>query len=211
MTTYRLTAEARRTVWALLLGVIAVAVYAVWNLGALLAGGVQGPEWLMVALMIAILLVSPAVVWTLLTEAQLWIATDATGLTWHTLGVHLHYDWAQVRAVTAHAAPPTETPARSAGPSAEPGTLPAGSALPTANDGNDLLEPIPAADSVRTSLPADPSEGPLYLTVEPPVPVRIAQPLVRLLYRQAYGSALPLPAGLADRSDLLAEVAARSA
>lgn len=209
MTTYRLTAEARRTLRALLLGVIAVAGYAVWNLGTLLTGGVQGPEWLMGALLIAVLLVSPAVAWTLLAEAQLWVATDATGLTWHTLGVQLHYDWAQVRAMTASAAPLTTTQARSAGPSAEPGTLPAGSALPPATDGSNILEPIPAADSVRTSLPADPSDGPLYLTVEPPAPARIAHPLMRLLYRQAHGNALPLPAGLAARADLLAEVVSR--
>ncbi|MDQ2809094.1 MAG: hypothetical protein M3Z04_19655 [Chloroflexota bacterium] len=210
MTTYRITAEARRTLTALLLGVVAVAVYAVWNLGALLTSGVQGPEWVMIALMITILLLSPAVAWMLLAEAQVWVATDATGLTWHTLGVQLHYDWAQVRAVTAPTASLAETLARSAGPSAEPGTLPTGPALPTAIDGSNVLAPIPATDTVSAYSSADPTAGPLYLTVEPPAPARIAQPLLRLLYRQAYGSALPLPAGLAARSDLLAEVAARS-
>ncbi len=211
MTLYRLTADARRSAGALVLGVIAVAVYAAWNLASLLTGGVQGPEWVLGALMIALLIVSPAVAWTLLGEIQYTVATDATGLTVRLLGVHLHYDWAQVRAVSASTTSPTiRNKAQSAGPSAEPGTSPSGPALPTAIDGTDLsIEERPAGDPAPAVAQPDPIDGPLYLHVEPPAPDRIAQPLVRLLYRQAYGNTLPLPAGLTGRTDLLAEIAAR--
>src|SRR4051812_19811425 len=87
-TTHRLTPEARRTTAILLLGVGAIAAYAAWEIGALLTAGLQGPEWA-VLLMVAVLLCSPAVAWTLLTERQLAITSDATGLTVRAPGVTL--------------------------------------------------------------------------------------------------------------------------
>ncbi len=95
--TYRLSRDARRTVLALLAGVVLIAVYALWSLGALITGGLQGPEWVSAALMLAILALSPAVAWSLLAEYNAAILTDDRGLTYRTIGgVNLLYDWSEV-------------------------------------------------------------------------------------------------------------------
>src|SRR6476661_4055606 len=91
---YRLAPEARRTTLVLLLGVLAIAIFAIWSLIALLSGGLQGPEWVSALLMLAILGLSPLVAWGLLAEYNATILTDTAGLTYRTIGgITLTYPW----------------------------------------------------------------------------------------------------------------------
>ena len=65
---------------------LAIAVFAIWSLVALLTGGLQGPEWVSALLLLAILGLSPLVAWSLLAEYNAAILTDAAGLTYRTIG-----------------------------------------------------------------------------------------------------------------------------
>ncbi|HUS13462.1 MAG TPA: hypothetical protein VM536_00400 [Chloroflexia bacterium] len=197
---YGLSPDARRTALALLLGVAAIALFAIWNLAAQLTGGLEGPEWVTAALMLAILVLSPAVGWALLAERAATITTDEAGLTYHTAGgVQLTYPWAEVGGL----APATSgffsfgDKARSAGRTAEPAADPAQSMVP------------PAANLEMTETGADP-DATWHLTVARPALERITNPLVRLLHQQAHGGKVPIYAGLADRADLLAEIRRRA-
>lgn len=214
-TTHRLTPEARRTTAILLLGVLAIAAYAAWEIGALVTGGLQGPEWAVLLLMVAVLLCSPAVAWTLLAERQLAITSDATGLTVRAPGVTLQYTWAQVGAISA-SAPPLPLrgfagdKARSAGRSAEPGSPP--EAIPIGMLDNHIIEGNDVPGGTMVAAPGvpetngDTGDGPLYLHVAPPPAQRITQPLARLLWQGAYGDTIPLPAGLTARAALVRRV-----
>ena len=237
--TYRLAPEARRSVGILLLGVVAIVLYAVWNLVALATGGLQGPEWVTAALMLAIIVVSPAVGWSLWTEYTASLTTDPQGLTLRSGGgVQLAYRWAEIGGIAA--APAGWGPlsigdkARSAGRSAELGAPSAGSPrmdtlagspaaeVPLRNIETSIANGVPVTETdaeIRTPGPAidlpdeaddrDLAEGELlHLTVQPPAPARIANPVVRFFYRQAFGARLPLFPGLAARPALLAELAA---
>jgi len=194
--------------------VLAIAVYALWTLVSLLAGGLDGPDWVTALLMLAIVGLSPAVGWSLLAELNATITTDAAGLRFQTVGgVDLPYEWAHVGGLT-----PAPTGwglvtlgsnARSAGRTAEPIQ-------------ENKLE-VPAKGPEEETRPAgevtegteSPGEtgaegGELWqIAVDPPAATRVANPLMRLLYRQAYGGAVPLYGGLAERAALLAEIAAR--
>ena len=212
--TYRLAPAARRTTLALLLGVLAIAVYALWTLGSLLAAGLDGPDWITAALMLAILALSPAVVWSLLAEWGATILTDAAGLTFQTVGgVNLPYRWEQIGglgpAPTGWGWLSFGTNARSAGRNAEPIV---DNTLEVPVTGTD--EEIRASQEVMegTEPPGDSGAGTgelLQVMVAPPPAPRIANRLVRWLYQQAYGAGVPLYEGLADRPALLAEIAAR--
>jgi hypothetical protein len=217
---YRLSGDARRTALALLAGVIAIALYALWSLGALIAGGLQGPEWVTALLMLAILGVSPFVAWSLLAEYGARIATDDSGLSYRTVaGVRLTYPWTAVRGVTpvpAALGPLTfGDKARSAGRTAETGVTPPGSAFDTITLEHTQGVPVTGQEveitSSRDEAQGAAAEGEpapaLRLTVDPAAGPRIANPVLRALHTQAYPCYVPLYPGLVDRPALLAEIA----
>jgi hypothetical protein len=215
---YRLAPAARRTVLALLLGVLAIAVYALWTVVALVGSGLSGPDWVTAALMLVILLLSPAVAWNLLAEYNTTITTDAAGLTFRTLGVLLPYRWPQVGGLTPIPAglgrfsfgDKARSAGRTADTTGDPGDRLDTLAVPVTGT-QEELRPAPATPEPGAPAGAaetDPEQI-LLLGVEPPAAARIANPLVRLLYRQAYAGGVPLYPGLSDRPALLAEIAAR--
>src|SRR5450756_2242824 len=94
---YPMSREGRRQAIVLLLGVISIAIFALWSLVNILQDGVSGVEWVTGAFMLAILLVSPLVAWTLLEEANAAVVANGGGLTYRTLGgVSLQYKWPDV-------------------------------------------------------------------------------------------------------------------
>ena len=204
---YRLAPEARRTTLVLLLGVLAIAIFAIWSFVALLTGGLQGPEWISALLMLAILGLSPLVAWSLLAEYNATILTDAAGLTYRTLGgITLTYPWPQVQGLAP--APlglfTFGDKARAAGRNAAESTLAIEREPVTGKD----VEIPPAVPECGAAEALPESESPWQIVVDPPAPERIANPLARLLYQQSYAGGLPLPMGLQDRPALIAEIAA---
>jgi hypothetical protein len=204
---YRLAPEARRTTLVLLLGVLAIAIFAIWSFVALLTGGLQGPEWISALLMLAILGLSPLVAWSLLAEYNATILTDAAGLTYRTLGgITLTYPWPQVQGLAP--APlglfTFGDKARAAGRNAAESTLAIEREPVTGKD----VEIPPAVPEGGAAEALPESESPWQIVVDPPAPERIANPLARLLYQQSYAGGLPLPMGLQDRPALIAEIAA---
>jgi hypothetical protein len=207
---YRLAPEARRTARVLLLGVLAIAVFAIWSLVALLAGGLQGPEWVSALLLLAILGLSPLVAWSLLAEYNATILTDAAGLTYRTIGgITLTYPWPQVRGLAP--APlgflTFGDKARAAGRNAAESTLAIEREPVTGKD----VEIPPAVPEGGAATAAPESDPTWQIVVDPPAPTRIANPLARMLYQQSYAGGLPLPTGLQDRPALIAEIAAHRA
>src|SRR5215204_1835892 len=94
---YRMSAEARRTALILLLGVGAVAIFAVWTLLTQAEDGLSGPEWVTAALMLGILALAPVVGRNLLEERAVTITADTAGLTYRSLGgIELRYAWPEV-------------------------------------------------------------------------------------------------------------------
>jgi hypothetical protein len=217
---YRLSGDARRTALALLAGVVAVALYALWSLAALIAGGLQGPEWVTALLMLAILGVSPFVAWSLLAEYGARIATDESGLSYQTVaGVRLTYPWTAVRGLApARAAVGPLTigdKARSAGRNAETGEPAQAAAIDNIAHATTQGEPVTGQEveiySSRDAAQEAPDAGeaapPLRLVVDPAAGPRIANPVLRALHEQAYPGYVPLYTGLVDRPALLAEIA----
>jgi hypothetical protein len=204
---YRLAPEARRTTLVLLLGVLAIAIFAIWSLVALLTGGLQGPEWVSALLMLAILALSPLVAWGLLAEYNATILTDTAGLTYRTIGgINVTYPWPQVQGL---APAPSGLftfgdKARAAGRTAAELTLAIEREPVTGKD----VEIPPAVPEGGATEATPESEPPWQIVVDPPAPQRIANPLARLLYQQSYAGGLPLPMGLQDRPALIAEIAA---
>src|SRR5262249_19657392 len=148
------------------------AVYALWTLVSLVAGGLDGPDWVTAALMLAILVLSPAVAWSLLAELNATLTTDAAGLTFQTVGgVNLPYQWAQVHGLAP--APNGWGPftfgvnARSAGRIAEPSS---GTKLEVPATGTDEEIRSSMEDTEETEAPGEAGAvaGDLVLvTVEP--------------------------------------------
>ncbi len=220
--TYRLRRETRWTVGALLIGVVLIAIYAIWTLVSLLAGGPSGGDWINAAFMLAILVISPLVAWSLLAEWSTTITTSPEGLTWRAAGgLRLAYAWSEIAGLAPAA--PRWRPfslgdnARSAGRIAEPTSGTEDSSTATQVDTQVDTEGVPAPGEELTTPPAAPvpaaepeDAAPLQLRVHPPAPERIANPLLRLLYRQAYADGVPIYAGLQDRRALLAEIAAHT-
>ena len=204
---YRLAPEARRTTLVLFLGVLAIAIFAIWSLVALLTGGLQGPEWVSALLMLAILALSPVVAWGLLAEYNATILTNDAGLTYRTIGgITLTYPWPQVRGL---APAPSGLftfgdKARAAGRNAAESTLAIEREPVT---GKDVEIPPAVPDGVAAEA-APESETTWQIVVDPPAPERIANPLARMLYQRSYAGGLPLPMGLQDRPALIAEIAA---
>jgi hypothetical protein len=204
---YRLAPEARRTTLVLLLGVLAIAIFAIWSLIALLSGGLQGPEWVSALLMLAILGLSPLVAWSLLAEYNATILTDTAGLTYRTIGgITLTYPWPQVQGLAP--APwgffTFGDKARAAGRNAAESTLAIEREPVTGKD----VEIPPAVPEGVAAEAMPESETTWQIVVDPPAPERIANPLARMLYQQSYAGGLPLPTGLQDRPALIAEIAA---
>ncbi|HEX6606140.1 MAG TPA: hypothetical protein VF276_04420 [Chloroflexia bacterium] len=204
---YRLAPEARRTTLVLMLGVLAIAVFAIWSFVALLSGGLQGPEWVSALLMLAILGLSPLVAWGLLAEYNATILTDAAGLTYRTIGgINLTYPWPQVQGLAP--APlglfTFGDKVRAAGRNAAQSTLAIEREPVTGKD----VEIPPAVPEGGAAEALPESEPPRQIVVDPPAPERIANPLARLLYQQSYAGGLPLPMGLQDRPALIDEIAA---
>ena len=204
---YRLAPEARRTTLVLMLGVLAIAVFAIWSFVALLSGGLQGPEWVSALLMLAILGLSPLVAWGLLAEYNATILTDAAGLTYRTIGgINLTYPWPQVQGLAP--APlglfTFGDKVRAAGRNAAQSTLAIEREPVTGKD----VEIPPAVPEGGAAEALPESEPPWQIVVDPPAPERIANPLARLLYQQSYASGLPLPMGLQNRPALIAEIPA---
>jgi hypothetical protein len=205
---YRLAPDARRTTLVLLLGVLAIAIFAIWSLVALLTGGLQGPEWVSALLMLAILGLSPLVAWGLLAEYNATILTDAAGLTYRTIGgINLTYPWPQVQGLAP--APlglfTFGDKARAAGRNAAESILAIEREPVTGKD----VEIPPAVPEGGAAEALPESEPPWQIVVDPPAPERIANPLARMLYQQSYAGGLPLAMGLQNRPALIAEIAAR--
>ena len=182
--TYPMSREGRRQAIVLLLGVISLAIFALWSLVNILQDGVSDVEWVTGAFMLAILLVSPLVAWTLLEEANTVVTTSDSGLTYSTLGgVSLQYKWPDVT-----------------GFKSKQGK----SKLARFFLGDD---DAPQEESVSVTSEGDAensAESPstLLLSVRTDPALQLKSPLVRFLHKQAYGDTLPLHSGLANR-DLL--------
>lgn len=181
---FPMSREGRRQAIVLLLGVISLAIFALWSLINILQDGVSDVEWVTGAFMLAILLVSPLVAWTLLEEANTVVTTSDNGLTYRTLGgISLQYKWPDVT-----------------GFKSKQGK----SKLARFFLGDDDA-PQEEAVSVTSEGDAESSaESPstLLLSVRTDPALQLQNPLVRFLHKQAYGDILPLHSGLANR-DLL--------
>jgi len=182
--TYPMSREGRRQAIVLLLGVISLAIFALWSLVNILQDGVSDVEWVTGAFMLAILLVSPLVAWTLLEEANTVVTTSDSGLTYSTLGgVSLQYKWPDVTGFQSKRGK---------------------SKLARFFLGDD---DAPREESVSVTSEGDAensAESPstLLLSVRTDPALQLKNPLVRFLHKQAYGDTLPLHSGLANR-DLL--------
>lgn len=183
--------EGRRQAVVLLLGVISIAIFALWSFINILQDGVDGVEWVSGILMLMILLVTPFVAWTLLEEAQASIKADDKGITYKTAGgIAITYPWAEVagfeqragRGKIARFFLGEDKDAAAAAP--QPGE-------PDENAAED--EPGTLMLSVRT----DPAG-------------QIANPLVRFLHTQAYSKNLPIHGGLEARQQLIEEIKTRT-
>jgi hypothetical protein len=232
---YRLSATGRRTTLILLLGVIAVAIFAIWTLVTQLQDGLSGPEWVTAALMLGILLVAPVVGWTLLEERATTITADADGLTYRSLnGITLRYTWSEVTGLNrASGAPsrwarlffdnpaPDTTPppleqSPTAGPQAAATNQITSSYAPQSVTRDEspagAPPPLPPAEAEDRDQDMDDAEQrTIPVEVTPPPALRLAGPLIRALWRQAHGGSLPLPAGLENRAALLTTIRAHLA
>ena len=234
-TMYRMSATGRRTALILLLGVGAVAIFAVWTLLTQAEGGLSGPEWVTAALMLGILALAPVVGWNLLEERATTISADATGLTYRSLGgIELRYRWAEVTGLDP--APPARgrwtrlffddpapeaTPANlaqspTAGPQAARTNQISRSNAPLTGTHDETpagaIPPLPPAEAEdRAQDIVDAEQRTIPVLVSPPPAARLPGPVIRALWQQAHGPTLPLPAGLEDRDALIATIRARLA
>ena len=222
---YRMSAEGRRTAWILLMGVVTIWIFALWTLITQLQGGLSGPEWVTALLMVGILLVAPVVGWTLWEEQAAVITLDEQGLTYRSLpGLDLRYAWSQVAGVAEPAAGPgrwarlfMDDPAPAAAPSTEESSPSTGrKAEPESNHISRMEANADAVAGAGTAADLD-GEGTddarqaIPIRVMPPPAGRIANPVLRALWRQAHGDSLPLPSGLTDRPTVVAAIRARTA
>ena len=196
--TYPMSREGRRQAIVLLLGVISIAIFALWSFINILQDGVGGAEWVSGLLMLAILLVTPLVAWTLLEEARASVYTNDDGLTYKTIGgINLRYPWSEVAGLKQKAGR-----GRLArfflGDDKEAQTSMA----------NTLTEPQPPGTPEENA--ADEEPGTLLLAVRRNPSQQIANPLVRFLHKQAYGDSLPIHGGLEARQLLIEEINRRT-
>ena len=185
--TYPMSAEGRRQAIILLLGVLSLAIFALWSLVNLLQDGLSDVEWVTAAFMLAIFLVSPLVLWTLLEEANAVVTSNAAGLTYRTLGgVSLQYKWPDVTGLK-----PKQGRSK----------------LSRFFLGDDTAPPPPPPTAAGAAAPA-PADAPgtLFMSVRTDPALQINNPIVRFLHKQAYGDALPLHGGLANRDLLISNI-----
>src|SRR6478609_760949 len=94
---YAMSREGRRQALLLLVGVVSIWIFALWSLVTILQDGVSGVEFVSGLLMLGLLVVAPAVAWTLLEEANARIVTSERGIEYRTLGgVNLPYAWGDI-------------------------------------------------------------------------------------------------------------------
>ncbi len=183
--------EGRRQATVLLLGVISIATFALWSLINILLDGVDGIEWVSGLLMLAILLITPLVAWTLLEEAQATVQAEEEGITYSTIGgIALHYPWSAVT-----------------GFEAKDGR----GRIARFFLGDDKDEP---ANEIPPGAPdenaADEEPGTLLVVVNTDPSQQITNLLVRFLHKQSYGSRLPIHGGLEARQLLIDEINRRA-
>jgi hypothetical protein len=227
--TYRLSAAGRRTALILLLGVVAVWVFAAWTLVTQALDGLSGPEWVTALLMLGILVVAPVVGWTLLEERSATITADAHGLTYRSItGIHLAYTWPEITSLDPTPAQPSrwarlfmDNPASEGMPPTTEQRPAAGrnaalthqsnnssNASPTGIDDDSPLSESPAEAEDRDAAADEAHTRPIPVAVTPPPAARIAGPVIGALWRQAHGDTLPLPGELENRAALLATIRA---
>jgi hypothetical protein len=181
---FPMSREGRRQAIVLLLGVISLAIFALWSLVNILQDGVSDVEWVTGAFMLAILLVSPLVAWTLLEEANTVVTISDNGLTYRTLaGISLQYRWPDV-----------------AGFKSKQGKSKLARFL-LGDDDAPQEEAVPVTSEGDVENVAE-SPSTLLLSVRTDPALQLKSRLVRFLHKQAYGDTLPLHSGLANR-DLL--------
>ncbi|HST05693.1 MAG TPA: hypothetical protein VLQ48_13285 [Chloroflexia bacterium] len=185
--TYPMSREGRRQAIVLLLGVVSIAIFALWSLINILQDGVSDVEWVTGAFMLAILLVLPLVAWTLLEEVNAVVTADEDNLTYRTLGgVALQYKWPDIKGLK---------------------TKQGRGRLARFFLGNDAdVHEAPASPAPNTDDDAEQSTeepGTLLLDVAADPALQIKNPIVRFLHKQAYGDTLPLHGGLTGRSLLV--------
>lgn len=189
-TGHPMSREGRRQAIVLLLGVISIAIFALWSFINILQDGVDGVEYVSGLLMLAILLVTPLVGWTLLEEAQASVQADDKGITYKTTGgIKLIYPWAQVKGF-------------------EQKTGRGRVARFFLGDDKDTT-PTEPPPGVQDENVADEEPGTLLLQVSSDPSRQISSPLVRFLHKQAYGDNLPIHGGLEARHDLIEEIKKR--
>jgi hypothetical protein len=183
--------EGRRQAIVLLLGVLSIAVFALWSFINILQDGVDGVEWVSGLLMLAILLVTPLVGWTLLEEARASVQADDIGVTYKTAGgVTLAFPWTEVTGF-------------------EQKTGRSRLARFFLGDDKDdgPVQPPPGEQDENV---ADGEPGTLLLTVRTDPSQQITNPLVRFLHRQAYSANIPIHGGLEARQQLIEEIKTRT-
>ena len=195
---YPMSREGRRQAIVLLLGVISIAIFALWSFINILQDGVDGVEWVSGLLMLAILLVTPLVAWTLLEEARATVSVDDKGITYKTIaGITVRYPWSEVEGIKSK--PGRNRFARFfLGDDKE--TQPGMPDTPT--------EPPPPGTPDENV--ADDEPGTLLLAVRTDPSQQIPNPLVRFLRKQAYGNSLPIHGGLEARQLLIEEINKRT-
>jgi hypothetical protein len=183
--------EGRRQAIVLLLGVLSIAVFALWSFINILQDGVDGVEWVSGLLMLAILLVTPLVGWTLLEEAQASVQANDKGVTYKTAGgVTLAFPWTEVTGF-------------------EQKTGRSRLARFFLGDDKDDA-PVQPSPGEQDENVADGEPGTLLLTVRTDPSQQITNPLVRFLHRQAYSTNIPIHGGLEARQQLIEEIKTRT-
>jgi hypothetical protein len=202
-THYPISGEGRRQAAILLAGVATIWLAALWILFTILQDGIGGVEWVSLALMVGILVVAPVVGWALVEEATARITTDDQGIRYRAAGgIHLTYLWTELRGFE-----PRQAGGRLArfflgsdGDTRDQHDRPGAAQR---EDGADIN------GNEREDSPPVPNErDTLLLQAGVDHTRQIPNPLVRFLHRQAYGTAIPIYAGLEGRDQLLAEVTA---
>lgn len=200
---YRISREGRRQAVILLVGVLALEVFAVWSLVVVLDRGLDGVEWVSALLLLGMALLSPAVAWTLLEEINSRYLVTGEGLRYSsTGGLDLLYPWDQVvgfktrerRGRIARFFLGDEDPEDTVDDTTTPATPPDG-----ANEDEEESEAEPQAlalqvrESYRSRLDS-----------------QFGNPIVRFLHTQAHGYTLPIYEGLENREQLVSQIASRT-
>ncbi|WP_129627000.1 hypothetical protein [Candidatus Oscillochloris fontis] len=102
MKTYRLSAAGRRSTLVLILSALLLAAFALWSLITSVQTNYAQIQSLSMGhvlpalLMLVLLVATPFLIWNLLEEWAASYRTDADGLTFESLGIHIHMPWSAV-------------------------------------------------------------------------------------------------------------------